>query len=61
MLDPADAERAVTSAQGGAFLGIRGATMNADGNLYFLQHPVARLLIDDGQNPRRGTRPFIAA
>jgi hypothetical protein len=44
-LDPADAERAVTS-QGGAFVGIRVATMNSDGNLFFVQHPVARLVID---------------
>lgn len=45
-LNPEDAERAFMSAQGGAFLGIRVATMNSDGNLYLLEHPVARLLID---------------
>jgi hypothetical protein len=45
-LDPTDAEKAGVSTQGGAFLGIRVATMNSDGNLFFLQHPVARLLID---------------
>src|SRR5262245_56193138 len=44
-LDPADAERAVTS-QGGAYVGIRVATMNSDGNLFFVQHPVARIVID---------------
>lgn len=46
MLNPEDAERALVSSQAGAFLGIRVATMNADGNLYLLQHPVARLVID---------------
>ena len=46
MLNAADAEKALASAQGGAFLGIRVATMNSDGNLYLLEHPVARLLID---------------
>lgn len=45
-LDPARAEEAMISAQGGAFLGIRVATMNSDGNLFLLQHPVARLIID---------------
>jgi hypothetical protein len=56
-LDPADAERAVTS-QGGAYLGRRVATMNADGNLFFVQHPVARLVIDrDGKI--RGAEPAI--
>jgi hypothetical protein len=46
MLNPADAEQAEVSSQGSAFLGIRVATMNSDGNLFLLQHPVARLLID---------------
>jgi len=45
MLPPSKAEQAVTS-QGAAFLGVRVATMNSDGNLYLLQHPVARLTID---------------
>lgn len=45
-LNPADAERALVSAQNGAFLGIRVATMNSDGNLYLLEHPVARLVVD---------------
>jgi hypothetical protein len=44
-LDPGDAERAVAS-QGGVFVGIRVATMNSDGNLYRLEHAVARLKID---------------
>jgi hypothetical protein len=46
VLNPVDAEKAELSSKGGAFLGIRVATMNSDGNLYSLQHPVARLLID---------------
>ena len=45
-LDPARAEQALVSAQGAAFLGLRVATMNSDGNLFLLQHPVARLVID---------------
>jgi len=45
-LDPQRAEEAMVSSQGGAFLGIRVATMNSDGNLFLLQHPVARLVID---------------
>ncbi|HTK29592.1 MAG TPA: hypothetical protein VL309_08575 [Vicinamibacterales bacterium] len=45
-LEPEDAERAAVAAQGGAFIGIRVATMNSDGNLYLLQHPVARLTVD---------------
>jgi hypothetical protein len=50
MLNPADAERATQSSQGGAFLGLRVATMNSDGNLYLLEHPVARLRMDrDGR------------
>jgi hypothetical protein len=50
VLNPPDAERAVVASQGGAFLGIRVATMNSDGNLYLLEHPVARLVLDaDGR------------
>jgi hypothetical protein len=45
-LDPARAEEALVSSQGAAFVGIRVATMNSDGNLFLLQHPVARLVID---------------
>jgi len=44
-LDPSEAERSPTS-EGGAFLGIRVATMNSDGNLYLLEHAVARLILD---------------
>jgi hypothetical protein len=45
-LNPLDAERALVSSEGGSFLGLRVATMNSDGNLYLLEHPVARLVID---------------
>jgi hypothetical protein len=45
-LDPGRAEQALVSSQGGAFVGIRVATMNSDGNLFLLQHAVARLVID---------------
>ena len=38
--------RALLSSQRAVFLGIRVATMNSDGNLYLLEHPVARLSID---------------
>jgi hypothetical protein len=46
LLNPGEAEKTHLSKEGGAFLGIRVATMNSDGNLYLLEHPVARLLID---------------
>jgi hypothetical protein len=50
MLDPAAAESSSLASQGGAFLGIRVATMNSDGNLYLLEHAVARLTLDrDGR------------
>ena len=58
LLSADDAERADVSRQGGAFLGVRVATMNSDGNLYFLQHPVARLVID-GQGRIHGAEPAI--
>jgi len=58
MLNPADAESSSLSSQGGAFLGIRVATMNSDGNLYLLEHAVARLTLD--HNGRiRGADPAI--
>ena len=44
--------------QSGAFVGIRVATMNADGNLYLLHHPVARLLLD-WKGRIRGAEPAI--
>lgn len=50
MLHAADAESSSLPSQGGAFLGIRVATMNSDGNLYLLEHAVARLTLDhDGR------------
>jgi hypothetical protein len=45
-LSPSDASQALVAAQGGAFLGIRVATMNSDGNLYLVEHAVARLVLD---------------
>jgi hypothetical protein len=46
MLNAGDAEQSSLASQGGAFLGIRVATMNSDGNLYLLEHAVARLALD---------------
>jgi hypothetical protein len=48
-LDPADAEAATSVTPGTAYLGLRVATMNSDGNLYFVQHPVAKLTLDTGK------------
>ena len=48
VLNPAEAEKTLVSLEGGAFLGIRVATMASDGNLYLVEHPVARLSIDKG-------------
>jgi len=45
-LDPADAEQALVEKEGAAFLGVRVATMNSDGNLYQIQRAVAKLVID---------------
>lgn len=59
---PADrAERArvvLDQSPGLAFLGIRVATMNSDGNLYLLEHPVAQLAMDDAGRIR-GAEPLI--
>jgi hypothetical protein len=50
VLNPGEAEKTLVSMDGGAFLGIRVATMASDGNLYLVEHPVARLSIDaDGR------------
>jgi hypothetical protein len=57
-LDPLEAEQAEASSQGAAFIGIRVATMNSDGNLFLVHHPVARLLID-AQGRIRGAEPAI--
>jgi hypothetical protein len=43
-LVPGDAEAALL--RDGAYLGLRVETMNADGNLYLVENPVARLVID---------------
>jgi hypothetical protein len=48
-LEPDEAEAATTTTPGMAYLGLRVATMNSDGNLYFVQHAVARLTLDDGK------------
>src|SRR5262247_3412614 len=53
-----DAEHAVVEKQAGAFLGVVVATMNSDGNLYKVQHPVARLDIDAAGHIR-GAAPTI--
>jgi len=45
-LTPVDAEHSLLTSQGGVFLGIHVATMNSDGNLYLLEHAVARLALD---------------
>lgn len=46
MLNAKDAEKRLVTFKDGAYLGIRVATMASDGNLYLLEHPVARLNID---------------
>jgi hypothetical protein len=53
-----DAERALVAKLDGAFLGVVVATMNSDGNLYLVQHPVARLDIDSAGRIR-GATPAI--
>ncbi len=57
-LNPADAERSSLASEGGSFLGIRVATMNSDGNLYLLEHAVARLTLDR-QGRIKGADPAI--
>ena len=46
MLNAEAAEQSAAAKQGGSFLGIRVATMNSDGNLYLLEHAVARLTLN---------------
>jgi len=41
-----DAEAAAHATRDGAYLGVTIASMNSDGNLYLVQHPVARLELD---------------
>jgi hypothetical protein len=40
------AEAAAMASEGGAFLGVTIASMNSDGKLYLVQHPVAKLKLD---------------
>jgi len=40
------AESATVGSEKGAYLGVIVATMNSDGNLYLVQHPVAKLELD---------------
>ena len=57
-LDAAAAEASSLATHGGAFLGIRVATMNSDGNLYLLEHAVAELSLD-AHGRIRGADPAI--
>ena len=45
-LTAGEAEQAAAASQGGAYLGVIIASMNSDGNLYLVQHPVVRLEVD---------------
>jgi hypothetical protein len=58
ILNAAAAEQSSLASQGGAFLGIRVATMNSDGNLYLLEHAVARLALDR-EGHIQGAEPAI--
>ena len=57
-LDAAVAEQSSLVSEGGSFLGIRVATMNSDGNLYLLEHAVARLAVDRAGHIQ-GAEPVI--
>jgi hypothetical protein len=57
-LNPADAEEAMVSTHGAAYVGLRVATMNSDGNLYLVQHAVAKISIDQ-QGRIHGAEPAI--
>ena len=57
-LTPEDAESAVVASEGGAYLGLVAATMDSDGKLYRLEHPVARLDVDKSGHIR-GADPAI--
>jgi hypothetical protein len=48
-LEPDEAEAATATTPGTVYLGLRVATMNSDGNLYFVQQSVARLTLGDGK------------
>jgi hypothetical protein len=58
MLNAAAAEHSSLASQSGTFLGIRVATMNSDGNLYLLEHAVARLTLDR-EGHIQGAEPAI--
>ena len=58
MLNAAAAEHSFLASQSGTFLGIRVATMNSDGNLYLLEHAVARLTLDR-EGHIQGAEPAI--
>ncbi len=58
ILNAENAERSVLRSAGGTFLGIRVATMNSDGNLYLLEHAVARLTLD-AEGHVTGAEPAI--
>ena len=58
VLTAESAERSAVASQGGTFLGIRVATMNSDGNLYLLEHAVARLTLDR-EGHVQGAEPAI--
>lgn len=57
-LDADDAEEPVAKSKGAVYLGIRVATMNSDGNLYLVQHAVAKLLVD-AKGRIHGAEPAI--
>jgi hypothetical protein len=58
MLNADAAERSSLASQAATFLGIRVATMNSDGNLYLLEHAVARLALDR-EGHIQGAEPAI--
>ena len=53
-----DAESAAMASEGGAFLGVIIASMNSDGKLYLVQHPVAKLKLDSAGRIQ-GAEPTI--
>ena len=55
------AEQTDASSQAGAYVGVRVATMNSDGNLYLLQHSVARLVLDQRAEFAAPSPRFIGA
>jgi len=57
-LTASDAEAAAQATKEGAYLGVTIASMNSDGNLYLVQHPVARLTLDSAGHIK-GAEPTI--